>query len=283
MKRSGLNGKPAPVSWITVIVVWVLACWGCAPYLIEPEPMPPPPPQIPKAPAAQACQPEPAPQPQPVPRPPGLTAIPFTIQVGAFSTAGRAAAFADQLEENGLDAYYFIDDDHLAKVRFEHFDSNEAARARALELQAEGLIADFFIVQPGTQRPADTPQVDLRSDLVKTARRFLGTPYRWGGASARKGFDCSGLTMTIYRLNGLELPRNARSQFQAGTPVARDDLKKGDLVFFATNGGQRVSHVGIYTGQGRFIHAPGRGKHIRISSLNARYYKRRFLGARTYL
>ena len=88
--------------------------------------------------------------------------------------------------------------------------------------------------------------------------------------------------MTVYRLNGLELPRSARAQFGAGTPVSRSAARQGDLVFFATGRGGRVSHVGIYTGGGEFIHAPGRGKTIRTASLDSAYFRARYKGARRY-
>jgi hypothetical protein len=282
MFGAGARKKTSLAVRLSVLLVLPLLCWACAPYLTDSEPWPsPPPPQTPEIPPVETAQPQLPSRTEP--QPSRLPEIQFTIQVGAFSTVPRAAAYADRLETGGLDAYYFIDDDNLCKVRFERFDDKEAARLRALDLQAQGLISDFYIVRPRSDAPSPNPLPGLRADLVATARRFIGTPYRWGGASVRDGFDCSGLTMTVYRLNGLELPRNARSQFQAGTPVARGDLKKGDLVFFATNGGQRVSHVGLYTGQGRFIHAPGRGKHIRIASLDNTYFKRRYLGARTYM
>jgi len=211
-----------------------------------------------------------------------LRSIPFTIQVGAFSTTARAARFAAGLQNQGLDAYYFIDEDGLCKVRFERFEDKTGARQRALELQDAGRIDDFYIVQPASPTRQRNPRFVLRNNLVRTAHRFIGTPYRWGGESASNGFDCSGLTMTVYRLNGLELPRNSRSQFSVGVPVHGESLMKGDLVFFATNGNGRVSHVGIYTGQGKFIHAPGRGKRIRSASLANRYFKNRYIGARRY-
>ncbi len=216
------------------------------------------------------------------PIPSELPTIQYTIQVGAFSTAERAAAYAAGLMQQGLDAYYFIDADGLCKVRFERFDTKEGARRRASELQARGWIDDFFIAEPVPRRYQVDPQTALRKNIVQTAGRFIGTPYRWGGESARKGFDCSGLTMTVYRLNGLELPRNSRDQFRAGKPIQRSALQAGDLVFFATDGKKRVSHVGVYTSDGRFIHAPGPGKRIRIASLSNGYFNRRYVGSRRY-
>ena len=99
----------------------------------------------------------------------------------------------------------------------------------------------------------------LREELVRSARSFLGVPYLWGGASLDTGFDCSGLTMTVYQLCGLDLPRTSREQYLAGNPVELSTLEKGDLVFFAP-GGDKISHVGIYAGNGQFIHAPEKGK-----------------------
>ena len=212
-----------------------------------------------------------------------LPVIAFTIQVGAFSTVERASDYADRLAAFGLDTYYFIDTDGLCKVRFDRFETKAQARRRAEALRQGGIIDDFYIVQPRPPGQRRDERERLKESLVQTARRFIGTPYRWGGASARLGFDCSGLTMTVYRLNGLELPRNSRSQFQAGRPVPRDALEKGDLVFFATGKRNRVSHVGIYSGRGTFIHAPGTGKTIRTASLSSRYFQDRYAGARRYL
>jgi cell wall-associated NlpC family hydrolase len=123
----------------------------------------------------------------------------------------------------------------------------------------------------------------LRTGIVETAESFVGLPYRWGGSSAEEGFDCSGLTMAVYQLNGLNLPRMSGDQFRAGTAVPREGLSEGDLVFFAISGGQKVSHVGIYVGDGRFIHSPGRGKAVRVDSLSDGYYDARYMGGKTYL
>jgi hypothetical protein len=225
----------------------------------------------------------PGPEPPPPERLPveaSLPAIAFTIQVGAFSTSERAADYADRLAAHGLDTYYFIDTDGLCKVRFDRFATKLRARERATDLRQRGLIDDFYIVRPGRKTSS---RLVVQEDLVQTARRFIGAPYRWGGASARDGFDCSGLTMTVYRLNGLELPRNSRAQYQTGRPVSRQSLQPGDLVFFATGRPGRISHVGLYSGGGQFIHAPGRGKTIRTASLSNGYFNSRYVGARRYL
>lgn len=211
-----------------------------------------------------------------------LSKIPFTIQVGAFTSTARAARYSLRLQQLGVDAFYFIDSDGLFKVRIERFEDKKRARRRALQLQALGRIEDFYIVQPVSRARQIDPRSSLQRKIVQTAQRFMGIPYRWGGESVDGGFDCSGLTMTVYRLNGLALPRNSRSQFKVGKPIPKDALQMGDLVFFATNGGGPISHVGIYTGRSRFIHAPGRGKRIRTASLSNGYFKARFMGARRY-
>ncbi len=226
----------------------------------------------------------PAPQKPPAAAPPALPleTIRYTIQVGAFSTPERAAAYEERLAADGVDAYYFIDTDQLSKVRFGRFDSKAAAQKYAGGLVARGVIDDFYIVRPRSTGTDSASHTILRKNLIATARRFIGTPYQWGGASASVGFDCSGLTMTVYRLNGLELPRTARAQYRAGSAVEKETLQAGDLVFFRTGSYGRISHVGIYSGGGRFIHAPGSGKTIRSAFLDNDYFKSRFAGACRY-
>ena len=89
--------------------------------------------------------------------------------------------------------------------------------------------------------------------------------------------------MVVYQLNGLDLPRSSRQQWKTGRPIARSQLLEGDLVFFGNSGGKQVSHVGIYIGDDKFLHAPGRGRNIRIAALTDSYFKARYLGARSYL
>jgi hypothetical protein len=210
----------------------------------------------------------------------------FTIQAGAFAKVQNAVRLTEILKDRGLDATYFVAADRLFKVRFGNYSKKEAARQRAQSLKDAGVIEEFYIVQPEDYAVAKRKQYGtsyLREALVKTARDFIGVPYLWGGNSADTGFDCSGLTMTVYQLNGLDLPRHSGNQFEAGNPVDRDHLQKGDLIFFATNGNGKISHVGIYIGNGRFIHAPSRGKNIRIDHLSGNFFAKRFVGARAYL
>ena len=210
----------------------------------------------------------------------------YSIQVGAFSNLDNAVRLEQVLESRGIDAYYFRHESGLYKVRFGNHTTYKPARSEAERLQAQGLIDTFFIVFPEDYSAAQikkTGKGDLRSELVKTARRFIGIPYRWGGTTAKNGFDCSGLTMVSYRLNGLNLPRVSRSQYKAGRWVAKSKLRPGDLVFFATKGGKRVTHVGMYAGNGEFIHAPRTGKNVRIEKLSNKFFAKTYVGGRTYL
>jgi hypothetical protein len=206
-----------------------------------------------------------------------LPSIHYTIQVGAFSNMDNAVRFTEKLRNQDVNAYHFLHHSGLYKVRFGNFFSRESAVERAKALYSKGIIHDFYIVAP-KQYPRD----NLKDKIIRTADSFIGVPYRWGGESAEEGFDCSGFTMTVYQLNGLELPRSSRAQWRAGSFVNREELEKGNLVFFHTTASRRISHVGIYDGNGQFIHAPGKGKRVRRSSLNSRYYKAHYAGARTY-
>jgi cell wall-associated NlpC family hydrolase len=123
---------------------------------------------------------------------------------------------------------------------------------------------------------------DRASDLVITAMDFLGVPYRRGGQTQDEGFDCSGFTRYIFeRSIGLVLPRKVDEQATAPglRKVGRGDLQPGDLVFFNTLR-RSFSHVGIYVGEGKFIHSPKSGAAVRVEDMNLAYWARRFTGAR---
>ena len=146
-------------------------------------------------------------------------------------------------------------------------------------LQSSGLAARQFL--PDTQ-PLVQGVRDRASELVLSAMDFRGVPYKRGGNSAAQGFDCSGFTRFVFEHSlGLVLPR--RSDEQARAPgmatVAKAELKPGDLVFFNTLR-RTFSHVGIYIGDGKFIHAPRSGETVRIDDMRAAYWNKRFTGAR---
>jgi cell wall-associated NlpC family hydrolase len=215
-----------------------------------------------------------------------LARLGYTIQVGAFSDVENAARLTDQLQSRGVDATYFVARAGLYKVRFGNYSSKAAARQKAESLKSSGVIDEFYIVNPdeyAVARQTKYGDMYIREELIKTAESFVGVPYLWGGISPNTGFDCSGLSMTVYQLNGLDLPRSSKEQYETGTPIERNDLLKGDLVFFATSGKNKVAHVGIYLGDGRFIHAAGRGKNIRVDNLSKNFYKKTYLGGRTYI
>ena len=120
---------------------------------------------------------------------------------------------------------------------------------------------------------------DKASDLVMNAMNFLGVPYRRGGTDD-SGFDCSGFVRSMYEQTiGLVLPRRAKDQAAATEKIDKQELKPGDLVFFNTIR-QTFSHVGIYLGDNKFIHAPRAGEQVRVDDMRAAYWQRRFTGAR---
>jgi len=216
----------------------------------------------------------------------GLARMGYSIQIGAFSNLDNAIRLTNTLESRKLSTYYFVHKTGLYKVRFGVFPSKETARKKAESIRAAGIIDEYYIISPDDYTAVNERKYGrgyLRNEIVKTAESFIGLPYQWGGSSVDDGFDCSGLAMAVYRLNGLNLPRSSREQYRAGIPIKQSQLKRGDLVFFATSRGKKVSHVGIYTGDNKFIHAPGKGKKIRIASLSNRYFKTRYAGAKTYL
>jgi cell wall-associated NlpC family hydrolase len=215
-----------------------------------------------------------------------LPQLRFAIQAGAFKNIDNAVRLTGKLKAHRLLAYHFIDESGFYKVRIGNFASRQDAVEKAETLKSARVIEDYFILAPGDYAAAMYEGMDdarLRQELLRTAERFIGVPYRWGGESTTDGFDCSGLTMVVYQLNGLELPRTSADQWRAGRPVDRREMALGDLVFFSARGGRHISHVGIYLGGDRFLHAPGRGSTIQAASLSSDYFRTRYVGARSYL
>ncbi|MFP4610792.1 MAG: C40 family peptidase, partial [Thiohalophilus sp.] len=113
-----------------------------------------------------------------------------------------------------------------------------------------------------------------RDKLVEVARSILGTPYRYGGQSPEHGFDCSGLVQYTYQQAGLDIPRTTGQQYRSVQHIPSRSLRPGDLIFFSTKYNRFVSHVGIYLGDNRFIHAPSSGKEVSVASLKDPYWRR---------
>lgn len=125
-----------------------------------------------------------------------------------------------------------------------------------------------------------SPPPPKAADVVRTARSFEGLPYLWGGASGF-GFDCSGLTWLVYRLHGVTLPRDADAQATAGSPVARDALRPGDLLFYANHA--PVHHVSMDVDATRMVQSPRTGKTVEVVPIDSKPYAQQFIGARRYL
>jgi cell wall-associated NlpC family hydrolase len=139
----------------------------------------------------------------------------------------------------------------------------------------------------GQNPGAKDPEPGQLSILVERAKTLVGLPYRFGGTTPR-GFDCSGFVKFVFNSVGIDLDRDSRSQSRQGDKVSLDDLKPGDLLFFATRGVRRgISHVGIYLGEGQFIHASswnGPGMHcVKMGEITSEYFAKRLVTARRVL
>lgn len=251
----------------------------------------------------------------------GISRLGYAIQMGAFADVKNAERFTATLQKKGIEAFYFRKDNGIYAVRFGDFPSKAKARETAGRLVSDRLIDSYYIAPPsevvfagkkeqGWQKtPAeevrklrDTMQVeqpktiatpekpkqkpprgerDMGAIAARTAERFVGIPYRWGGDTVVDGMDCSGFVRAVYNLCGVSIPRTSRDQYKAGDAVVKPDLQDGDLVFFGA-APDKINHVGIYVGNGKFVHAPRRGEEIRVTAIEDSYFEKRFIGARRY-
>lgn len=138
------------------------------------------------------------------------------------------------------------------------------------------LAAQLQALQQAQAAPTTSARI---KSVLQRAFALLGTPYRWGGTSPEGGFDCSGLVGYVFRTIGIDLPRVSRAMAQEGTAITdRNALAEGDLVFFGKRG--HVDHVGIYIGEGKFLHAPRTGRDVTVSDLSSGYWSQKYLQAR---
>ncbi|MFV0441610.1 MAG: SH3 domain-containing protein [Lachnospirales bacterium] len=146
----------------------------------------------------------------------------------------------------------------------------------------EGYVSsDFLKVEYGVKPAYTSSNSSKGQEIVSYAKNYLGTRYVWGGTSLGSGVDCSGFTYAVYRDFGYSLNRIASDQYRNGTRVSKSNLQAGDLVFFDTSGGNngQISHVGIYCGDGNFIHSSSSKASVIISSLSSSYYQGAYVGA----
>jgi peptidoglycan DL-endopeptidase CwlO len=201
------------------------------------------------------------------------------VEVVAERAAHRAAVQSQLAERQAL---YSSIKDQIAQLEAaeQARQARLAAQARAAAKKQQSAPSPAPAPAPssssGGSSGSSPPPPATHSSVVSIALQYLGVPYVWGGASP-SGFDCSGLTMYAYAKVGVYLPHNAAMQYGMGTPVSRSQLAPGDLVFF--NG---LSHVGMYIGGGRFVHAPHTGDVVKISSLSEYWYAATYVGARRY-
>ncbi|QCG64941.1 C40 family peptidase [Pseudomonas veronii] len=123
------------------------------------------------------------------------------------------------------------------------------------------------------------------ANVVDRAHALLGTPYKWGGTSAEQGFDCSSFLVYLFKTEAnIHIPRTTAAMHRstAATVKRNESLKPGDAVFFKGNGRGQVSHVGLYIGEGKFIHSPRAGKNVRIDSLSNNYWNKNYTGAKRF-
>ena len=155
-------------------------------------------------------------------------------------------------------------------------------------INGDTIRAGQIITIPGAEnfRTYESTYVSGKSDtrvkqnIIETAKQYLGAPYKFGGYSFKTGIDCSGYVKKIFSKFNVDLPRTARDiYYRTGTQVAKSQLQTGDLVFFRTYA-RYPSHVGIYMGNGKFIHASSGSRKVTITSLNKDYYRQRYIGAK---
>ena len=198
------------------------------------------------------------------------------LLVSACMLSGIHFANADELD-------VFVKNRQQVLNQFE--DAKPAAPAEAPQRIFQPARAATPVVHSSPSAPAAPVRASRSSDsadeLIGSAMGLLGVAYRYGGTSASTGFDCSGFMQHIFRRSmGLNLPRTSAEQAKMGVGVSRGELQPGDMVFFRTMGRGRISHVGLYIGNDRFIHAPRTGKRIEITSLSNKYWNAKYAFAR---
>ena len=210
----------------------------------------------------------------------------YAVRFGDFPSKEKARTVAAKLVADRLiDSYYIASPNEIVFAKpqgpvWKKADTDEIKAPTVTAQSPWGKSADR--PPPPQPKSASKDDRDMGAIAARTAERFVGIPYRWGGENVVDGMDCSGFVRAVYNLCGLNIPRTSRDQFKAGDPVgSKEELRDGDLVFFGSSQ-DAINHVGIYIGNNRFVHAPRRGEEIRVTSVDESYFEKRFVGARRY-
>lgn len=213
----------------------------------------------------------------------------YAVRFGDFPSKEKARSVANKLvQDRMIDSYYIAPPNEVvfAKPREPGWQKSYPEEIRATHEATQPdktKEATTKYVEPPVKSQAKPSRGDrdMGAIAARTAERFVGIPYRWGGENVVDGMDCSGFVRAVYNLCGTSIPRTSREQYKAGDAVTKDDLQDGDLVFFGSSE-DKINHVGIYVGSGKFVHAPRRGEDIRVTSIDDNYFEKRFIGARRY-
>lgn len=209
----------------------------------------------------------------------GTETIPFDVVVKTDNSLKSGQTKVIQQGVNGVkEVTYSYEQKNGINIRQEVLSEKEI-QAPVTQIIAKGPNRKSVTVASTSASTVSRGSSDS-SDIISRAMSLLGKPYVFGG-STQSGFDCSGFTKYVFAGSGISLPRTSYAQFTSGTPVSIDNLRAGDLVFFSTYA-KGASHVGIYIGGGRFIHAANPSSGVKISSMNESFYSSRYLGARRY-
>jgi cell wall-associated NlpC family hydrolase len=209
----------------------------------------------------------------------------YAVRFGDFPSKDKARAAANRLVADRLiDSYYIASPNEIvfAKPQGPGWQKGRPEEIKApLEAKHPVKTRPIESGDRARLRTSVRDTKDMGAIAARTAERFVGIPYRWGGENVVDGMDCSGFVRAVYNLCGLSIPRTSRDQYNSGESVVKEDLRDGDLVFFGSSA-ETINHVGIYVGDSRFVHAPKRGEEIRATSIDESYFEKRFVGARRY-
>jgi nitrogen regulatory protein PII-like uncharacterized protein len=211
----------------------------------------------------------------------------YAVRFGDFPTKEKARTAANRLVADKLiDSFYIAPPNEVvfANAKEPVIKQNRPELHKPLKpYPPPSNELGLPVEEPTAKPPATKPgERDLGYIAARTAERFVGIPYQWGGTTVVDGMDCSGFTKAVYNLCGITIPRTSREQYKAGNPVSKAELRDGDLVFFGASESS-ITHVGIYVGNGKFVHAPKRGEDIKTASVDESYFEHRFVGARRYI